>query len=244
MEKTWVIPDIHGCLETLQLLVFQQINPDKKDRLVFLGDYIDRGPDSKGVIDFIMELEESGYRITTLTGNHESVCLKAYDENTKVQNSSGFPGYGRYQQHWLGLGGSRTLESFHVNSPKEIPEKYIGWIRSRDFYIELEEFFAVHAGFNFDSDNPFSDTEAMIWIRNFVVKPEKIKNKKVVHGHNPMPLDFIKHNIEDRHSDSIDLDNGIYLTGYPGYGNLVALELNSLEYKIQQVVDNVNYSLI
>ncbi len=59
MPKTWIIPDIHECANTLQLLVEQQIRPDKKDRLIFLGDYIDRGPDSKGVIDFIMHLQET-----------------------------------------------------------------------------------------------------------------------------------------------------------------------------------------
>lgn len=241
MEKTWAIPDIHGCLETLNLLIFNQINPDKKDHLVFLGDYIDRGPDSKGVLDFIMELEEKGYRITALTGNHESVCLNAYDENTRVRHFSGFPGHGRFQQHWLGLGGIQTLQSFQAESPDEIPKKYIDWMRSRNFYVELEDFFAVHAGFDFSSENPFSDQEAMIWIRDFEVKPKKVGNKKIVHGHNPVPLEYIKQNIESEHCAAIDLDNGIYLTGFPGYGNLVALELNSMEYKIQKVVDKVNY---
>ncbi len=241
MEKTWIIPDLHGCLETLKLLIFQQINPDKKDHLIFLGDYIDRGPDSKGVLDFIMNLEETGYHVTALAGNHESICTKAYEEFNKLQNSSDLQVYGRYQQQWFGLGGIETLKSFKADSPGDIPKKYIDWMSSKDFYVELEQFYAVHAGFNFDLEDPFSDKEAMIWIRNYIVKPEKIKGKKVIHGHNPSSLGFIKQNIEDSDFDAIDLDNGIYLAGFPGYGNLVALELNSMEYKVQKVVDTVTY---
>ena len=58
MNKIWIIPDIHGCVLTLKTLIENQIEPDKNDQLIFIGDYIDRGPDSKGVIDYIMNLEE------------------------------------------------------------------------------------------------------------------------------------------------------------------------------------------
>ncbi|MBE0651619.1 MAG: serine/threonine protein phosphatase [Bacteroidales bacterium] len=241
MEKIWVIPDTHGCSETLKTLIFQQINPDKKDHLVFLGDYIDRGPDSKGVLDFIMNLEEQGYHVAALTGNHESICIKAFEESQKLKHQTGYKHLGRYQQHWSGLGGIQTLKSFQVEEPSDIPEEYIDWMRSRDYYLELDDFFAVHAGFNFDIEDPLSDTESMIWIRNFITKHEMIKGKRIVHGHNPSTIETIKENIEDKHALSINLDNGIYLTGFPGYGNLVSLELNTLEYKIQKVVDKVNY---
>lgn len=241
MEKIWAIPDIHGCLETLKSLIFQQIKPDKSDHLIFLGDYIDRGPDSKGVLDLIMGMEENGFHVTALVGNHESICIHAYDEHKKTKKPKFFPHPGRYQQHWFGLGGIQTLKSFQVDTPGDIPKKYIDWMRSCNFYIELEHFYAVHAGFDFDLKDPFSDTESMIWIRNYIVKPEKINNKKVVHGHNPSPLEIIKLNIEDKDSLSFNLDNGIYLTGFPGYGNLVALELNSLEYIVQPVVDKVDF---
>ncbi len=241
MEKIWAIPDTHGCLETLKSLIFQQIKPDKDDHLIFLGDYIDRGPDGKGVLDFIMGLKKEGFHVTALAGNHESICIQAYDEYKKTKKSKIFPRLGRYQQHWFGLGGMQTLKSFKVDSPGDIPKKYIDWMRSLDFFIELKHFYAVHAGFNFDVKDPFSDTESMIWIRNYIVKPGKINYKKVVHGHNPSPLEIIKLNIEDKDSLSFNLDNGIYLTGFPGYGNLVAMELNSLEYIVQPVVDKVDF---
>ena len=75
--KRWVIPDIHGCSKTLQALFEQQIRPSKEDEIYFLGDYIDRGPDSKGVIDYVRQLEEDGYKVFPLRGNHEDYCLHA-----------------------------------------------------------------------------------------------------------------------------------------------------------------------
>lgn len=60
MPKQWVIPDIHGCVRTLRALIEQLVIPAKEDTLYFLGDFVDRGPDSKGVLDYVMGLKESG----------------------------------------------------------------------------------------------------------------------------------------------------------------------------------------
>ena len=61
MPKRWVIPDIHGYVKTATSLVTELIKPMRSDEIYFLGDYVDRGPDSKGVIDFIRSLQKSGY---------------------------------------------------------------------------------------------------------------------------------------------------------------------------------------
>ena len=58
MKKRWVIPDLHGCVNTLRTLIEEQIRPSRSDLLYFLGDYIDRGPDSKGLIDYIRNLQK------------------------------------------------------------------------------------------------------------------------------------------------------------------------------------------
>ena len=78
MHKQWVIPDIHGYLKTLRALIENQIRPSKHDWLYFLGDYIDRGPDSKGVIDYIRKLQDDQYNVRLLRGNHEDYCLHAF----------------------------------------------------------------------------------------------------------------------------------------------------------------------
>jgi len=79
-SKRYVIADIHGCYKTLRYLVEEMISPSKSDYLFFLGDYIDRGPNSSGVIDYVIDLIDNGYKVFPLRGNHEENLLKAYEE--------------------------------------------------------------------------------------------------------------------------------------------------------------------
>ncbi|MBC8320560.1 MAG: serine/threonine protein phosphatase [Bacteroidetes bacterium] len=241
MIKKWVIPDIHGCVDTLKILMENQIKPNKNDHLIFLGDYIDRGPDSKGVIDYIMEMQRNEYHITALLGNHEDYCVKAFDEDVKHKGFLGFRAKTKIQREWEIYGGAEALQSFDAESPKDIPEKYIEWMRNLDYYTEVDNFIIVHAGLNFKEDNPFSDKRAMIWIRDFKVDPDKISNKKVIHGHVPVNLEFIDLSINNPDYRFIDLDNGVYFNDRAGYGNLIALELTEMKYAIQSLMDDVTY---
>ena len=241
MAKTWIIPDIHGCSQTLALLLEQFIRPNKNDHLIFLGDYIDRGPDSKGVIKQIMNLQNNEYKITALMGNHEDYAVKAWDEDKNKKGFLGLHFKSKIQKEWEVFGGVQTLESFDAFRPAEIPEKYINWMRNLDYWVELENFFVVHAGFNFKKENPFEDKRSMLWIRDYIVVPEKIKNKRVIHGHVPVNLEFIDLSLKNNSYKFIDLDNGVYMARKAGYGNLLALEVNSMEYVAQPLADEVSY---
>ncbi|HPE43840.1 MAG TPA: hypothetical protein PKV88_07140, partial [Bacteroidales bacterium] len=135
-------------------------------------------------------------------------------------------------------GGKETLESFGVQYASDIPEAYINWMQKGRYYIELEQHILVHAGLNFNLDDPLTDTNAMLWTREFRVVPEKIRNKKVIHGHVPVDLEFMYHVMQSKSYHFIDLDNGVYMENRAGYGNLVAYELNSHEQRIQTNIDN------
>ena len=239
--KKWVIPDIHGCAYTLQILVENQIEPSKDDMLIFLGDYIDRGPDSKGVIDFIIGLETQGYNVKALMGNHEDYCVQAWEADRKKLSLLGVRLKSTEQKEWEKRGGKETLASFGVKSPRDIPERYINWMRKLEYYTEVDDFIIAHAGFNFKIDDPFTDTYSMIWIREFDVKPEKINNKRLIHGHVPVHLDLIYQAIHSKTSKFIPLDNGIYVPKRNGFGNLIALELTEMEYIAQTLLDEVTY---
>ncbi len=241
MIKKWVIPDIHGCYRTLTTLIENQIVPNKSDHLIFLGDYIDRGPDSKSVIDYIMHLERNEYNVTALLGNHEDYCIKAYEEDKKHKGFLGFRSKTKVQREWEMHGGVQTMESFKAESPRDIPEEYIDWMRKLPYYVEVDGFIIVHAGLNFKKDDPFSDKRAMIWIRDFKVDQTKIPNKKIIHGHVPVNLEFIDLSLKNKDYKFIDLDNGVYFNDRAGYGNLIALELGSMSYSIQSLMDDVNY---
>ena len=239
MIKKWVIPDIHGCFRTLETLVEKQIVPNKNDLMVFLGDYIDRGPDSKKVIDYIMNLQSNEYNVVTLKGNHEDYCVKAYNANKNQKSFMGFKSKTKIQKEWEIHGGKQTLDSFNVESPRDIPEHYIRWMDELPYYYELDNYIIVHAGLNFKEEDPYSDKQSMLWIRDFQVEEEKINNKKIIHGHVPVNLEFIDLAINNNDYKFIDLDNGVYFDDRVGYGNLIALELTSMKYSIQSLMDDV-----
>jgi serine/threonine protein phosphatase 1 len=234
--KTWVIPDIHGCLHTLRYLVEVLIRLSKEDTLYILGDVIDRGPDSKGVIDYIMELEAGGYQVTTLRGNHEDYMLKVI-ESEKNQGFWHRSGQKKTRKEWFRFGGDTTLKSFGVSKISSIADVYVDWLRALPYYAEYRNFLIVHAGFNFKKDNIFEDTEAMLWTRDYEIDPEKLAGRKIIHGHVPVDLEFMYTCLKSNNYQFIALDNGVYMFDRPGYGNLTALELNTLEIKIQPNLD-------
>ena len=236
--RTWVIPDVHGCLVTLQTLVEDLIGLRKEDSLIFLGDVIDRGPASKGVIDYILKLERRGYSITVIRGNHEEYMAKVFREE---QSKSGLKKMlnlkSSSSKEWMMYGGAETLQSFNAFTVNAIPEMYIEWIESLPFYLKWENFLIVHAGFNFEIDDIFSDTQSMLWIREYKIDTTKLGGRKIIHGHVPVTLDFINQSIISNSFHFIDLDNGVYLTDKPGFGNLLALELNTMELLVQPNLD-------
>jgi serine/threonine protein phosphatase 1 len=79
MNRLFAISDIHGCYRTFYDLVIRKINLKKSDRLILLGDYIDRGDQSKEVVDFIIDLKEKGFDLTMLKGNHEAMLLRVLE---------------------------------------------------------------------------------------------------------------------------------------------------------------------
>lgn len=237
MREHWVIPDIHGCAKTLRALIEELIKPSKHDWLYFLGDYIDRGPSSREVIEYLMFLQNEDYNLRLLLGNHEEYLVKSYQEELDLKSVLGFKQKNKRKKEWLFHGGKQTMESFGLTDLKLFPKEHIEWMKNLEYYIELDNYILVHAGLNFKIDDPFTDTNSMLWLRDFEIDNKKINNKTIVHGHVPVSLEFIDLSIKNKSYKFIDLDNGCYMTKRDGFGNLVALELNSLEYKVQTNLD-------
>lgn len=236
MMKTWIFPDIHGYRKTLESL-FDQIKPSKEEHLIFLGDYVDRGPDSKGTIDFVRNLQDEGYHVTPLIGNHEQYFMEAYYES--LNNKHGFfskkpPKFKAWMEH----GGKQVLRSFGVKDMRKIPREYIDWIESCKYYVELDDYVVVHAGLNFYADDPFEDKHSMLWIKEFDIFPEMIGNRKIIHGHTPVNHEFIAEMVESDRYNFIDLDNGVYMPNRQGYGNLMAFEVSSKQLVAQPNLEN------
>ncbi|HZV44192.1 MAG TPA: metallophosphoesterase, partial [Saprospiraceae bacterium] len=132
MNRTFAIGDLHGCSRTFRKLILENINLQKEDELYCLGDYVDRGPDSKGVIDFILELKEKGYKVHTLRGNHDQMMMDS------DKNPEDF-------RHWVKNGGDKTLESFGIGSYDEMDSKYKTFFYQTQYYFEIGKYILVHA---------------------------------------------------------------------------------------------------
>ncbi|GEO04467.1 serine/threonine protein phosphatase [Adhaeribacter aerolatus] len=208
----YAISDIHGCNKTFRYLVQEVIKLKPQDELFLLGDYIDRGPDTKGVLDFILELQEQQYQVTTLMGNHEDMMLQALEGP-------------EYLHHWFLNGGNQALDSFGLDDIRDIPEKYWRFLHQLDFYVELEDYLLVHAGFDFESPNPFQNEKAMLWIRDFKVIDTYTKGKTIIHGHTPIPVFEIEDAVADPTSEVIDIDGGCVFK--MRMGHLTALNLDT-----------------
>ena len=237
MPKRWVIPDLHGCSKTLSALVKNLIRPTRNDEMYFLGDYVDRGPDSKGVIDFIRGLEKDGFTVSCLKGNHEDFMVELFDAEKKAKNTWWHRLGDRKHKVWMDIGGKTTLESFEAENIRKVPEEYIEWMRDLKHFVLLDDFVLVHAGLNFKNEDPFEDKRAMLWLRDYQIQPERIGRRKIIHGHVPVNMELIVLSVKNKIYKFIDLDNGPYITGKDGYGNLVALELGAMEMVIQNNLD-------
>lgn len=219
--RTFVIGDIHGCAATLRRLVNEGLRPVPNDRIYLLGDLIDRGPDSRGVLDFIFELRERGLSVSSVRGNHEEMCLLAGDDH-------------HYLELWAANGGLDTLESFQADGPGDIPHRYREFLATMPLYILLDDFVVVHAGLNFDRPTPFDDTSAMLWTRSPLVDRQRIGGRRLICGHTPVSRSLLEASLN---SSKIMLDNGCVFSGRPEMGSLAALELESMTVFFQQNID-------
>lgn len=213
-SRNIVVGDIHGCSKTFRTLVGEVIKLTRKDTLILLGDYIDKGPDSKGVLDFILKLKDEGFEVIAIRGNHEELLIKTLEGDNSAKKK------------WLSNGGDTTLESFGVRSANEIPELYISFLKRMGYYIEMEEAFIVHAGFNFETHDPFADKDSMLEIRDYQPDEKLLQGKKIIHGHTPVKMDEVRQRIIDNNT-LINIDAGCVFSVKEGKGYLVAIELGS-----------------
>jgi len=220
-KRTFVIGDIHGCAATLRQLVDVVIHISQNDRLYLLGDLIDRGPDSKGVLDFVFELRKRGVEVNSVRGNHEEMYLKGC-------------GDAYFMMLWSSNGGQTTLSSFQADGPGDIPGRYRDLMRSFPLYILLDDFVLVHAGLNFGLPDPFEDTSAMLWTRSTYVDRQKIDGRRLICGHTPASRAQLEASLNN---NKITLDNGCVFGGRPDMGCLAALELESMTVYYQENID-------
>lgn len=189
----FAIGDIHGCLYAVEGLIERLPISWGNDFLIFLGDYIDRGPDSSRVIDFILDLR-SQYpeKVIALKGNHEWM-FERYLQGIDIAI-------------FLYNGGGETLKSYRKEGKITIPQDHINFIREAPLYVEIGPYFFVHAGVNPRKSFQDQSEEDLLWIRQSFYLYEGKFSKIIVFGHTPFPEVLL---LDDR----IGLDTGCVYGG-------------------------------
>jgi serine/threonine protein phosphatase 1 len=190
-ERVYAIGDIHGRLDLLDRLI-RQIDSDDQERgassttLIFLGDFVDRGPDSRGVIDRVIELRQAGRRIRTLMGNHEEVFLKAL---------AGDIGATRFLTR---IGGRETIASYGVDDIEyrkasfeeltelladKVPGEHVEFLQSLEKWVTIGDYLFVHAGLRPGIEIEEQSISDLCWIRGEFLLDTRDHGKMIVHGH-------------------------------------------------------------
>jgi serine/threonine protein phosphatase 1 len=164
------VGDIHGCLRQLQTLLIQ-VEPTDADQVVFLGDYVDRGPDSAGVIDYLIEFERTFPSTIFLRGNHEQM----FTDYIAGKDSAAF----------LLNCGLKTIGSYHYNGLWPIPQPHRDFLASLVNYYQTKDYIFVHAGLRPGRPLAGQDEMDLLWIRQEFISSDYDWGKTVVYGHTP-----------------------------------------------------------
>ncbi len=225
--RVYAIGDIHGCLaelnELLGLIDADVANhPAPEHRLVFLGDYIDRGPDSSGVLSRLATLASSRDNCVFLKGNHDQYLWKFLVDPVLVS-----------VRHWMAYGGVETVASYGFNYrdpdqltllqpvfAKRVPCAHIRFLEQRVPLYNVGDYFFAHAGVDPTRSLYHQHEDDLLWIRGPFLNYGGTLEKVVVHGHTPNPNgpEFVKHRI--------NADTEAY-----GSGKLTAIVLEGANYR-------------
>lgn len=183
-HRVFVIGDVHGCLEELERLL-EALAPNSGDTICFLGDYVDRGPSSKGVVDRLLRLRVEGPRCVFLKGNHEDMFLAYLGES------------GMYGDVFVMNGGAATLASYGLTDEKgaaaaaRLPEGHLEFLRTLPTQASFGEFFCVHAGVNPLRALDEQTEEDLLWIREEFILAAHNFPATVLFGHTPQREVFL-----------------------------------------------------
>ncbi|MBX7210659.1 MAG: serine/threonine protein phosphatase [Verrucomicrobiaceae bacterium] len=193
MPRLLAIGDVHGHSKALEHLIrFARIGPE--DTLIMLGDYINRGPDSRGVIERLLKFTEEN-NLIPLLGNHEITMLQARQSKSDVE-------------FFLDCGGRETLASYGTTSLDDIPEAHWNFFSSCSRFHEEQKVFFVHA--NVDPSLPLEHQpdHELFW-RHLEFAPWHVSGKVMICGHTPQPGGLPVH-----FGTAICIDSDVNRTGW------------------------------
>jgi serine/threonine protein phosphatase 1 len=201
------IGDVHGQIGKLEKLLdrCERFAPGRAKRFVFIGDYIDRGPDSRAVVDLLINLQQTlGTRVVCLRGNHEAVIVAAARDRLDT-----LPGRVTMEQ-WIGEngGGAPTLASYGVAHARDVSPEHLAWMAALPLWHDDGRRFFAHAGVR--PGRPLNDQQDddLMWIREPFLSHTGDFGRLIVHGHTPT-----RTRVPDLRANRLNLDTA---AGYEG----------------------------
>ena len=199
-ERNFAISDIHGCCQTFKRLL-KKIKFKKSDHLYIIGDFINKGKDSKELFQLLRKLTMEG-RLTLLRGNHEQMMLDVYDGIKK-----------RYL--FEKIGGNQTLKSFKVKKVSQLPDELIEFVRSSKLNLIKDNYIMVHGGINFSKNDPMNPNMEQLKLRNWYhkINQDALNGRIILHGHSPVKRTVIEFQYQKMlQRRYLDLDSGCVYT--------------------------------
>jgi serine/threonine protein phosphatase 1 len=193
---TFAVGDIHGCFDKLKSLLAacELLSEGKNARFVFIGDYVDRGPDTSKVIDFLIESQRrEPEQFICLRGNHEAMLIDAAGRNR----------LDRDLMNWWTNGGEQTLDSYGVNDPSALPADHLAWMKALPLTFSDSKRLYVHAGVRPGVSIAEQSEDDLLWIREPFLSCADNFGALVVHGHTPT-----RSGLPDLRSNRLNLDTG------------------------------------
>ncbi len=210
-----VIGDVHGHYEGLMTLL-EAIAPTSDDKIYFLGDLIDRGPNSAQVVNFV---KQNNY--ACLLGNHEQMLLNILT-NERTSSST--------MQAWLYGGGQATVASYHEAT---IPDDHLDWLKTLPTYLDLGDIWLAHAGVDPSKSVKEQTADQLCWIREefHSIKKPYFPDKQIIIGHTiTFTLPGVSPGKLAQGQGWLDIDTGAY---HPRSGWLTGLDVtNNLVYQV------------
>jgi serine/threonine protein phosphatase 1 len=196
---TFAVGDIHGCLDKLERVVeaCEAYAGGRRVRFVFLGDYIDRGPDSRGVVEFLLRRQQAQPdAVVCLRGNHEQLALDAHAD-------------ARAMPDWLRNSAADTQRSYR-RSGGRISPAHLVWLAALPLCHDDGLRFFVHAGVDLAVPLDRQEAEVMLWMREpFLTRSDRVDcGRFVVHGHTPQ-----RSGVPDLRRHRVNLDTAAVIGG-------------------------------
>jgi serine/threonine protein phosphatase 1 len=200
MGKTYAIADLHGRFDLLSVALAHLAENETPGHVVFLGDYVDRGPESRQIIERLMAGPPEGWRWTVLRGNHEHLMVY------------GCIGHHIDRRLWMINGGGATLISYGHATEGDVdvsvvPKAHLAWLAELPFLAHDEHRVFVHAGLDPDKDLEDQDDSFCIWVLYGKDDEADYRGRHIVHGHHQFaegPMKF---------KGRTDLDTFAWATG-------------------------------